>query len=317
MPANSRPTDALANRILLVAAFILVSVPTMPIAAPVENHPLIEPYAGSSLTRREDAGHSTYKFVTSVNPSGKTDDEALPTSSATGDLTRLFYENPASRSQAEILANYKEALAKANFEILFECGADACGPGWASSRWGRVTGMKYVSNPLWYLCARRAGDGGSTAEAFVAVSVMKARHQVDVLVTKSMDTGLVSISAEALQRGIENEGRVVLDGLFFDHNKSVLKPESKPALEVIATFLKSNAQLNVYIVGHTDATGGFEENMALSQSRAAAVVTALTQEHKIAGKRLAAHGVGPLCPARTNGTDAGKAKNRRVEMVAK
>lgn len=284
------------------------------LAAAVENHPLVTPYAGSTLTRREDAGHSNYRYVVRVDPAGKDDAAALPTESASGDLTRLFYENPPSRSAAEILANYKEALAAAGFEILFACGDDACGPGWASSRWGRVTGMKYFASPMSYLAARRRT---ADSEAVVAVSVMKARHQVDVLAGKQMDTGLVTVTAEALRRGLADEGRVVLDGLYFDHNKSDLKAESKPALEVIAAYLKQVPSLAVYIVGHTDSDGTFDSNATLSRARAAAVVTALVRDYGIAAKRLEAHGVGPLSPAKANGSDAGKAKNRRVEMVAK
>lgn len=283
------------------------------IAAP-QDHPLIKPYTGSVLARRDDPGHSTYKVVTSLDPKGKTDDEVIRTKAATGTLTGLFYENPAGRSQHEILANYKQALQAAGFSILFECGADACGPAWAGSRWGRVTGMKYTSAPLWYLSAKRVSD---QSETYVAIAVMKPRHQIDILEVKTMDRGQVTVTAEALRRGLAAEGRVVLDGLFFDTDKAVLTPESKPALEVIAQFLQSDPALQVFIVGHTDTDGTLEHNMALSLDRARAVVTALTTRHAIAASRLSAHGVGPLSPARTNRSDSGKTANRRVEMVAR
>lgn len=302
----------------LFAAFVLAAAaglaPSPAPAAKVENHPLVEPYAGSTLTAREDAGHTEYKVIVGVHPEAKTDEGALTTSTAAGDLTRLFYENAKDRSPLEIFTNYKDALKKAGFEILFECGDKECGPSWASSRWTRVNGMKVVSSPMWYLAAkRRAAD----VEAYVAISVVKLRHQVDILEAKSMDKGLVTVTAEALRRGIAADGRVVLEGLYFDHDKATLKPESKPALGVIAGYLKAEPTLDVYIVGHTDGDGTFDYNLGLSRDRAKAVVDALVKDHAIAAKRLAAHGVGPLSPSKANGSDAGKAQNRRVEMVAR
>ncbi|MFN8625774.1 MAG: OmpA family protein [Candidatus Binatia bacterium] len=282
-------------------------------AAP-QDHPLIKPYEGSVMSRRDDLGHSTYKVVTSLDPKGTTDDEVIQSITASGNLSRLFYENPHDRSQLEILTNYKEALQAAGFSILFECGDKDCGPSWAGSRWGRVTGMKYTSSPLWYLSVKRVSD---QSETYVAIAVMKPRHEIDILEVTAMEKGLVTVTAEALKRGLAAEGKVVLDGLFFDTDKAVLKPESKPALDVIGQFLEDDPSLRVFIVGHTDTDGTLEYNMMLSLNRAKAVVAALTTDYGIAVSRLSAHGVGPLSPAKTNRSDAGKSGNRRVEMVAR
>ncbi|MFQ5649894.1 MAG: OmpA family protein [bacterium] len=61
----------------------------------------------------------------------------------------------------------------------------------------------------------------------------------------------------------------------------------------------------------------FAYNMKLSADRAHSVVTALVKEHSIAGSRLEAHGVGALAPVASNKDEAGRARNRRVELVAK
>ena len=172
--------------------------------------------------------------------------------------------------------------------------------------------MRYISSPMWYLAARRQGGD---EESYVALSVIKRLHQIDVLQVKSMERGLVTVTAAALERGLTSEGKAVLDGILFDHDKATIKPESKQALEVIARFLKDNPGLKVFIVGHTDGVGAFDYNLKLSQQRAQAVVAALTKDYGIAADRLAAHGVGPLSPARTNRSDEGKSENRRVEMV--
>ncbi len=306
----SRSTHRLALFTGTVMALTTFGPPAVSEAAVVKDHPLVQPYSGSTLTRREDEGFSEYKVVVGLDQKGKTDDEVMKTTKASGELTRLFYENPKERSPLEVFNNYKEALERAGFQILFECADTGCGPSWASSRWGRVNGMRYVSSSMWYLAARRQRE-----ETYVALSVMKLRHQIDVLEGKPMERGLVTVTAEALQKGLMADGRAVLDGVLFDHDKATIKAESKPALDVIGKYLKDNPGLKVFIVGHTDTAGALDYNLSLSRQRAQAVVDALVKSYGIPAERLAAHGVGPLSPARSNRSDPGRAENRRVEMV--
>lgn len=298
------------RHIVLGLAFASVLLSSAVDAAEVKHHPAVTPYAGSVATRRDDDGFKTYSLVTAVNEKGKTDEEVLHTLKVKGNLIRFAYENPKDRSAHEIYTNYRQGLEKGGFKILYACAADECGARYATSRWGRVTGMKYFTPEMRYLAAKGSRDG---QEIYVAVLVAKLRHQVEIVEISQMETGLVT--AESIGEGLKAEGRVVLDGIFFDTDKATIKAESKPALDAIATFLRDNAALKAYIVGHTDGTGAFEHNMQLSQDRAAAVLAALVNDYKIAPDRLAAHGVGPLSPARTNKTDAGRTKNRRVELV--
>lgn len=79
--------------------------------------------------------------------------------------------------------------------------------------------------------------------------------------------------------------------------------------------LQASAALKVYVVGHTDNQGGLEANWALSRSRAQAVIDALVKGHKVDGRRLAAAGVASYVPVAANDADAGRARNRRVEIV--
>ncbi|MBA3035190.1 MAG: OmpA family protein, partial [Desulfobacterium sp.] len=90
---------------------------------------------------------------------------------------------------------------------------------------------------------------------------------------------------------------------------------SDPALAEIVKMLKADANLKVYVVGHTDNVGQFANNVKLSQDRAASVVNALVGKHGIAAARLSPFGAGPTSPVASNKTDEGKAKNRRVELV--
>lgn len=292
----------------LATLCILASMPAM--AAAVKSHPAVAPYAGSVATRRDDDGFRSYSLVTAVNEKGKTDEEILQTLKVEGNVVRFAYENPKDRSAHEIYSNYREGLEKGGFQILYACAEKECGPGYATSRWGRVTGLRFYGPEQRYIAAKGSKNG---QEIYVAVLVAKLRHQVEIVEVGQMEKGLVT--AKAIGDGLMMEGRVVLDGIFFDTDKATIKAESKPALDTIAQFLKDNPKLNVFIVGHTDGTGGFNHNMGLSKARAASVVKALTKQYGVASKRLGSYGVGPLSPRKTNDNEDGRAENRRVEMV--
>ena len=70
-----------------------------------------------------------------------------------------------------------------------------------------------------------------------------------------------------------------------------------------------------FIDGHTDSKGTYAYNSKLSSDRALAVAEALKKDYGIASDRLEPHGVGPLVPVFANGSDAGRDRNRRVELV--
>ncbi|MBI5547937.1 MAG: OmpA family protein [Deltaproteobacteria bacterium] len=125
------------------------------------------------------------------------------------------------------------------------------------------------------------------------------------------------IVADAASFGndLKATGHTAVYGIFFDTGKSVLKPESTPALEEVAKLLAADLALKLWVVGHTDSVGGADGNMELARARAEAVVTALTAKHGIAAARLKGYGVGPLAPVASNDAEDGRAKNRRVELV--
>jgi outer membrane protein OmpA-like peptidoglycan-associated protein len=125
----------------------------------------------------------------------------------------------------------------------------------------------------------------------------------------------VTADAKFMADGISSTGHVAIYGIYFDFNKSDVKPESDPALQEINKLLSGNPNLKVFIVGHTDNVGGVDYNMKLSQARADAVVKALTTKYKVNPQSLKAYGVGQLAPVAPNKTEEGRAKNRRVELV--
>ena len=125
----------------------------------------------------------------------------------------------------------------------------------------------------------------------------------------------IVVNAAALAQGLAADGHMTVEGIYFDTGKAVIKPESAQAIGEIAKLLKSDPTLKVFVVGHTDSVSTVEVNLKLSQDRAQAVLQALVSQHGIDPARLRAHGCGPFAPVATNATDAGRAKNRRVELV--
>ncbi len=106
---------------------------------------------------------------------------------------------------------------------------------------------------------------------------------------------------------------VQLRNLFFDIDKFDLKSESETELKIVINLLKANPKMRILISGHTDNTGSESHNKTLSENRANSVKNYLTAAG-IEENRLQAKGFGSAQPMDSNDTDAGKARNRRIEM---
>ncbi|ODT93963.1 MAG: flagellar motor protein MotB [Sphingobacteriales bacterium SCN 48-20] len=112
---------------------------------------------------------------------------------------------------------------------------------------------------------------------------------------------------------LEVNANIVLKNIFFDVNKTELRPESQLELDKVVQLLKENPGLKIQIEGHTDNAGKPADNLQLSNNRAAAVVTYIKGKG-IAAARLVAKGFGETKPVSDNGTEEGRARNRRTEL---
>lgn len=119
----------------------------------------------------------------------------------------------------------------------------------------------------------------------------------------------------SLSDALEADCRVELKGIYFDFNEATLKPQSETALREIATALQAAPGRRFTIEGHTDNIGGDRYNDDLSTRRATAVQSALVRDHGVDAARLAIAGHGARQPIESNDTLAGRARNRRVELV--
>jgi outer membrane protein OmpA-like peptidoglycan-associated protein len=124
----------------------------------------------------------------------------------------------------------------------------------------------------------------------------------------------VAKGAVPLYDRMMSDGKFITYGITFDVGKSTLKPESMGEINRIVTLMKENPTLKFSVEGHTDSTGSAATNQTLSEARSQAVVDKLVSLG-IAADRLKAAGKGQSSPLADNGTDEGRAKNRRVEFV--
>jgi outer membrane protein OmpA-like peptidoglycan-associated protein len=102
--------------------------------------------------------------------------------------------------------------------------------------------------------------------------------------------------------------------VFFDFDKSVIKPEGRVKLDSAVTILNRFSDMRVEIQGHTDSIATEQYNIGLSNRRANAVKDYLMSKG-IAASRLTTRGMGETSPAADNGTAAGRALNRRVILI--
>jgi len=142
------------------------------------------------------------------------------------------------------------------------------------------------------------GGGEEDGMAVYATSIRVAESETDVLYD-----------------ALAAKGRWVTQGILFATGKADVQPESRPVLKEIASTLKQHADLKILIEGHTDNVGSPASNLSLSEARAAAVKTALVGEFGVDGTRITTKGLGDTKPSVPNATSAGRAQNRRVEVV--
>ncbi|HSI82396.1 MAG: DUF4892 domain-containing protein [Candidatus Methylacidiphilales bacterium] len=299
-----------------------------------KDHPNIKRYEGSTIVV-----YSHNDFNEYLVPLGKALDYDFDKKKTRyeksevveGKLTRLTYLAPEGRSGLEVFRNYKKALEAAGMEILFEGKADEIGNEnfmWSYGGIGNQL-IEYSRTEPRYLAARgQKGASLITVALLVTpfeygatpVDVKKGQVivQLDIVDSKVMDEKMIQVKpveSSEMQTSIIQNGKVTLYGIFFDTDKTEIKPESNGTLLEIGKLMKSDPKLRLLVVGHTDTEGDLPHNRDLSQRRADAVVAELVRSHGVEQGRLVAVGAAFTSPVASNRTAEGRAKNRRVELV--
>lgn len=312
------PSRRLLRPIFLLLALSLgvmtnAAAQTRDLAPGARDYPGVGRFGGSVMT-----GYQVKDFDAARMQGGPFKD-GQPTDARRleGRITRIAYRTNAGPSVLEVSRNFETKLAKAGFEPLLACDTDACG------------GIPFVEAidalpipQMWmdgfnyrYFVGRKV-DGGR--EIYAAAVVSENNRDIYAQLTVA-ETGAIEnkmVDAAVMAKGLRETGRIALYGIYFDTDRAEVKPESRPTLEQIAKLLTAHVGLSVFIVGHTDNHGPFAYNLDLSRRRAEAIAAELVKNYRIGAPRLRTAGVGLLAPAGSNDTEAGRALNRRVELVA-
>ena len=153
------------------------------------------------------------------------------------------------------------------------------------------------------------GDMGWYVLNASAEGYLNAADSVEII-----DEATNPVIKDIYLKKIEVGVTVRLKNIYFDFDKTTLKPESFVELDKVVEFLMANPSVEIEIAGHTDSKGSDDYNLNLSQGRSQSVVDYLNSQG-IDSYSLSAHGYGETRPIDTNDTDEGRASNRRVEFT--
>ncbi len=245
----------------------------------------------------------------------------------------LIYDIPASTetNTLKVFKSLEQGFLANGFETAVSCSAENgdCGyflPRTVVSETALNQYYKYRFNEFQnlngghlhiYSGSRSQGDDVYYLFAVVAKSKYSAfiQYSFDLLKIAALNTEKLVLTVEYMGQELEQSGRVVLDGLFFDHDSVVLKDNSIAALNTIAAYVKQAKGKKFMVVGHTDTQGGYAYNQRLSQGRADAVLRALVDNHAVPVTMLKAVGVSYAAPIAANNRARDRDRNRRVELV--
>lgn len=318
-------------RILILLGLLLatpLAAQSPPVQSPAgdiagsRDHPLVGRYQGAKLRVFQARDFDEFRMVNRQVLTRDTDRESY-TTPVSGRAWRMRYEGIEGRSPLEVLRNHQERLEANRFETLFtcrgsECGhASALGPAVIRSVSGPNPGLAPGWSDMGYTLARLSRPEGDVHVAILVVGLRNGTQVlVDVVEARPMQTGQITfVDASAMQRAVEQTGRIALYGIQFGFDSAEILPPSRPTLEEIGKFLRANPTMAVVVAGHTDAQGAFDYNVQLSTRRAQAVAAALARDHGVPAARMVAFGAGMAAPIARNDNDQGRAQNRRVEIV--
>ncbi|MEZ4933561.1 MAG: OmpA family protein [Saprospiraceae bacterium] len=320
--------------IFLTTFFPVVFLNAQTDAKGCEDHPLITRFTGAHIVWCGEEKLAEYHVAIGKISGYRQIDKWIDLE---GQVFRYNYEiHNSEATVSEVYQNYRNALQRAGFELLAN-GQDPKRT--ARNEVGGVSyiGVAFIKNPLGQETKTKLFVGSSSSEgsayiaaklarpagdAHIVVAIYKQSStnlvvQVDIVEDAALEDGQISVDPDYIAKQIEAFGTVALYGIYFDFDKADIKPESKPDLDAVATYLKNHTDVNLYIVGHTDMKGTLVYNLSLSEKRAQAVVGALVTDYGISRARLEGKGVGPLSPKSHNRDETGRKLNRRVELVQK
>ena len=287
---------------------------------------------GEAVLMREETSPADTYFL----PVAPFADGRLPTRKVEGQVIRQAWRIDGGRvaTTLQLVSPLRDQLEAAGFEIILDCEAQECGgfdfrfnttvlPApdmfvdlfdfrFVSARKQDGDGVDYIS----CLVSLAGGAGYVQLVAVGAIAPPRIETAVPPMPSsaKTTTTATPPPGGRFVERLVAN-GHVVLNDLEFGSGSAALAEGGYTSLAALAGFLGTDASRRIALVGHTDAVGGLDANLALSHERAAAALERLVERHGVPREQIEAEGVGYLSPIAPNTTRAGREANRRVEAV--
>jgi len=156
--------------------------------------------------------------------------------------------------------------------------------------------------------------GGATAERAALIQRLEAQARIKEQF-EQVERMFSNDEAHVFRQGNTIIMRMV--GLTFDSGSAQLKPQNFDLLAKVEKAIDVFPRSELIIEGHTDSHGGDDFNQKLSQDRAESVQQYMINAMRIPSYRLIATGYGETQPVASNETEAGRRKNRRIDIVIK
>ncbi len=249
---------------------------------------------------------------------------SVPHEKRSGTVTVSTFELRAtSITPEQVAAPIRQALRDAEFQITLDCMSNECGG------FDYRVNTPVVSPPNMYVNLRdfqsMTGTKGSDQIINILISRIGERVYIqerrvdpaaDAPVTTSKITTLARPKiATSMSYQFTQTGAVALEGLDFTSGSTNLGEGPFSVLSELADYLRQNPNTKIVLVGHSDAVGVLEGNIAISKQRAEAVRQRLISKYDIQKSRVTAEGIAYLSPRASNQTPEGREQNRRVEAV--
>lgn len=293
------------------------------------DYALMGRYPGSFISGYTFNEYDRFYYPTQTMKYPKTDEFKAAFKRVEGKRTTIIYDIPTTTTTSllKVFRSIEQNFVKSGFETILSCGVDeGCGTNYNSyipfsaAPYAKFDNFAVLgnSNMFVYVGVLKRSEGNLYIMSYVGRSVHSRyiNYSYDILQEESFTSESMVLNVNDMEQSLTSVGRVELGGLYFESDRTELTPASAPSLEIIVQYLKAHPTSTYLIVGHTDTEGGFDYNLKLSKDRADAVAAALKAQVSAGiAKNLSATGVGYAAPAATNLTDAGKTKNRRVELV--
>ncbi|MEM9396042.1 MAG: OmpA family protein [Pseudomonadota bacterium] len=284
------------------------------------DYPLVSRFEGATIDGYQQVQFDRYELPLGPAEGAKALGQVRTLEGKITKINYAFWEEPKP-SLYQLYKSYETVFNEKGVEFLFSCFKEECSQEGADLV-RTAADMKMLLNGFMafgdhaYIAARaQKGPQDIYIGLYLKQERSNVAYELHFIEVEAM--GVDKISMADISDGLEQTGKQAFYGLFFETGSATLKDSSQDELALLAEYLKENYEASYFIVGHTDNVGQYAANKFLAKARAKSVVDALATQFDLDTSNLTAIGIGPVSPVSSNATDAGRAQNRRVELVLK